>query len=304
MDNFTLIIVSLVIGLLLKRVKSLPENTPEILNQFVIYVSLPALILYQMPKLQLSSEALIPPLASWLLLLIAAGTTWLVCRLLNWSKQITACLMLVVPLGNTSFVGLPLLESLIGEPALVYGILYDQLGSFIALSSYGLLICALYSGDTVTLKSTTKRIITFPPFISLIFAIVVAPFLAPYGVLDHAQTTLKRLADTLVPVVLVAVGLQWQLKLEREKLKPIAFGLTFKLLAMPAIAWLVLSQWQGKQLDVMAQVIVLEAGMAPMITAGALAASHGYAPKMAASMVAYGLLLCLALVPAWYFVIS
>ena len=39
--------------------------------------------------------------------------------------------------------------------------------------------------------------------------------------------------------------------------------------------------------------------MPPMITAGALAASHRLAPDLAAAMVGYGVLLALASLPAW-----
>ena len=49
----------------------------------------------------------------------------------------------------------------------------------------------------------------------------------------------------------------------------------------------------------MARVTVLEAAMPSMVTAGALAIAHGLAPRLAAAMVGYGLLLSLATLPLW-----
>jgi predicted permease len=45
--------------------------------------------------------------------------------------------------------------------------------------------------------------------------------------------------------------------------------------------------------------VVLESAMPPMITAAALAISHNLAPRLAAAMVGYGILLSLATLPAW-----
>jgi len=44
---------------------------------------------------------------------------------------------------------------------------------------------------------------------------------------------------------------------------------------------------------------VLEAAMPSMVTAGALAIAHGLAPRLAAAMVGYGLLLSLLTLPLW-----
>ena len=49
----------------------------------------------------------------------------------------------------------------------------------------------------------------------------------------------------------------------------------------------------------MLQVNVLESAMPTMITAGALAIAHNLAPRLAAALVGYGILLSLVTLPAW-----
>lgn len=70
-----------------------------------------------------------------------------------------------------------------------------------------------------------------------------------------------------------------------------------KLAVMPALALLLVPvlNLHGS----MARVTVLEAAMPSMVTAGALAIAHGLAPRLAAAMVGYGLLLSLLTLPLW-----
>jgi len=108
---------------------------------------------------------------------------------------------------------------------------------------------------------------------------------------------LQRLSDALLPLAMLTIGLSVRFALPRDELRPLAVGLVLKLAAMPAIALLLvpLLNLHGP----MARVTVLEAAMPSMVTAGALAIAHGLAPRLAAAMVGYGLLLSLATLPLW-----
>ncbi len=49
MTNLVLVILCLIIGILLQRVKDMPENAPKALNTYLIYIVLPALALMHIP---------------------------------------------------------------------------------------------------------------------------------------------------------------------------------------------------------------------------------------------------------------
>jgi predicted permease len=98
------------------------------------------------------------------------------------------------------------------------------------------------------------------------------------------------------------VGLSIQLKLPRDEVKPLAIGLLLKLVLLPALA-LPLGLLFGMQ-GAMLQVNVLESAMPTMITAGALAIAHNLAPRLAAALVGYGILLSLLTLPAWAWVLQ
>src|SRR5690625_5558692 len=78
---------------------------------------------------------------------LTAFLVWLTARWLRWSRSVTGAMLLIVPLGNTSFMGIPLIEALLGTEALPYAILYDQFGTVIALNTYGVLVAAWYGGQ-------------------------------------------------------------------------------------------------------------------------------------------------------------
>lgn len=103
-------VLLLALGRLLDYLKIFPPGADKSLNLYVIYIALPALILRQVPGLAFSGEYLAPLIMPWLVLLFSGLLVFLLCRLLHWSREITGALLLMVPLGNTAFLGLPMVE--------------------------------------------------------------------------------------------------------------------------------------------------------------------------------------------------
>ncbi|KAF1013349.1 MAG: hypothetical protein GAK31_03498 [Stenotrophomonas maltophilia] len=85
-------------------------------------------------------------------------------------------------------------------------------------------------------------------------------------------------------------------------MRPLAVGLLLKLVVLPALA-LPLSWALGLQ-GLMLKANVLESAMPTMITAAALAISHRLAPRLAAALVGYGIVLSLLTLPAWMWVLG
>lgn len=293
-DAFALILAMLALGLVFQRLRVFPDNAAEVLNKVVLYVCLPASVLIYAPRLELGRDVLAVAAVPWLLLAATLALVSLATRLLKLRADEHAVLLLCVALGNTSFLGYPLVRALLGEDALPYAVIYDQFGAFLILSTFGLYVLARYGGDAKpTAGLVARRIATFPPFLALVFGLTLMPEAPPAWIAGGLQ----RLADALLPLVVLAIGLSLQLKLPRDELKPLAVGLALKLAVMPLIA-LGLAPLLGLT-AVQHDTVVLESAMPPMITAAALAISHRLAPGLAAAMVGYGILLSLLTLPAW-----
>jgi len=286
MENFALIFVAIFIGYIINKRDVFPKDTPIILNQFILYISLPAMALLQIPKLSFSFEVLVPIIVAWLVMGVSALVIFYISKILKFSKEVTGSLMLVGVLGNTSFVGIPVIQAYFGDSALPYILMYDQLGSFIMLSTYGTFISVYYSSaQDVNVKAIAIKIITFPPFLSLSIALFFI------GTTFHPIiiSVLSSLASTIVPLALVAVGLQLRFKLPKEDMSPFFSALGVKLILAPILAIFVsmIFSWEGKA----TLVSIMEAGMGPMITAGAVASMAGLAPRLSSAIVGYGTLI-------------
>ncbi|WP_312253500.1 AEC family transporter [Stenotrophomonas sp.] len=298
-DAFALILAMLGLGMLFARLRALPETAPETLNKVVLYVCLPAAVLTYVPRLHLDASLLGLMATPWLLMLATWALVSLATRAFGFARDVHAVLLICVALANSSFIGYPMVRALLGDAALPYAVVYDQFGTFLLLSTFGLLVLARYSGDRPpTARQVLGRIARFPPLWALVFALLLMPAQPPAWI----GTALKQLADAMLPLVMLAVGLSIQLRLRREELKPLAVGLLLKLLVLPALA-LPLSWLLGMQ-GLMLQANVLESAMPTMITAAALAISHRLAPRLAAALVGYGIVLSLVTLPAWMWVLG
>lgn len=298
MNNLLLLILCFLAGILLRRFNKMPDNAPATLNSFIIHVSLPALTLLYIHALKLSGDVLLIGLMAWLLFGLSAGFFILLGKALDMPRNTVGALILVGGLGNTSFFGLPMVEAFYGQTGITTAIIADQLGSFFALSILGITVAGIYSSGRPSARTIFKRIVLFPPFISLIVALL----LIPVEYADWFSVLLKRLGDTLAPLALLSVGLQLRLGHIAEHKRNLAIGLGFKLILAPLVIFLLYVPLLGAQGQTV-QVTLFEAAMPPMITAAIVASEHNLNPPLANLMVAVGLVLSFFTLTGWWWLL-
>lgn len=301
MNNYILLTACFVFGILLRRSGRLPDNAAAALNGFVVHVSLPALTLVYVHELKVDQALFIPVLMPWLMFALGCAFFYALGRLLNLPRATVGALTLTGSLANTSFIGLPMIETFYGPQGLGLGILIDQAGSYLVLSTFGVALASIYAArdSGVTLRGVAHKIARFAPFVAFVLAILLMPFQYP----EWLETLLKRLGGTLVPIALVSVGYQLRLSAVRGKLPLLAFGLGFKLFAMPALAVLVFAGLLGARGETL-QITVFESAMAPMIGAAIVALDHELDPPLVTLMVGIGIPLSFATVPLWWYLLK
>ncbi|MFA6062757.1 MAG: AEC family transporter [Gallionella sp.] len=298
MNNLLLLILCFVAGVLLRHFRRMPDNAPVTLNSFIIHISLPALTLFYIHQLKFSADMLLTGLMPWLVFGLSAGFFVLVGRWLKLPRATVGALILVGGLGNTSFFGLPMVEAFYGQSGLSTAIIADQLGSFFALSVLGITVAGIYSSGRPTAQQIFKRIALFPPFISLIIALL----LIPVEYAGWFTVLLKRLGDTLAPLALLSVGLQLRMGHIAEHRRNLALGVGFKLVLAPLAIFLLYVPLLGAHGQAI-QVTLFEAAMPSMITAAIVATDHDLDPPLANLMVAIGLILAFFTLTAWWWVL-
>jgi predicted permease len=296
-NNLILLIFCFIAGVLLHRYKRMPINAPAVLNRFIIHVSLPALTLFYVHDVKITSDVGLMVAMVWIFFALATVFFWLVGRWLNLPKSTVGALILTGGLGNTSYFGLPMIEAYYGHQGLATGIIIDQLGSFLVLSTLGITVAGIYSSGRPGVSEMLKRVVQFPPFIALAIALLLIPVDYPAWL----TFVLKRLGDTLAPLALVAVGFQLRLGHLRGNGQNLAIGLAFKLVLAPLVLFLLYVPLFGAH-GQWIQVTLFEAAMPPMITAAILATEHDLDPPLATLMVAVGLVISFATLTDWWWV--
>ncbi len=295
MSAFALLLGCLALGAVVARTARPPLGLAQGLNWWVINIALPALILDLIPQLQFETQFWFLVVSQWFVFAGAFVLFRMLGARLDWSRARIGALTLVCGLGNTSFMGYPLLEALRGRDGLALGVVADQLGCFIVLAVGGTLVAALYSGGHARPRAIARRVLLFPAFVALVVGTIAGQFGGWPSAIDDI---LQRIGSTLVPLALFSVGLRFRLQLGNGQSLPLVLGLGWKLILAPlcVLALGALAGVGGLSLSVS----VLQAGMAPMISAAILADQHNLEPPLANSVLGAGILLSLLTVPAWH----
>jgi predicted permease len=299
MSNLILLIFCFIAGVLLHRYKRMPVNTPAVLNSFILHISLPSLTLLYVHELHLSGDVALMVAMAWIYFALSVGFFWWIGRVMSLPRPTVGALMLTGGLGNTSFVGLPMVEAYYGHQGLASAIIVDQLGSFLVLSTLGITIAGVYSTGRPTVKEMAMRVLRFPPFFALIIALLLLPTTYP----DWFNIILKRMGDTLAPLALLSVGFQLRLGHLAGNGKKLAVGLGYKLVLAPLAIFLLYVPLLGAHGQAI-QITLFEAAMPPMITAAILATEHDLDPPFATLMVAVGLVLSFVTLTAWWWLMQ
>jgi malate permease and related proteins len=251
------------------------------------------------PGIEPDLDLLVPAAAAWGTVLLLAGFVWTAARVARLDAVTTGTLLLVVPLANSSFLGFPAVEALLGADHLPAAVVFDQLGSFLALATYGAVVAARYGhGASPSLGTTLRRVATFPPFV----AVVVAVAVMPVGLPGPVETLAGQLAATVTPLAMLAVGLR--LRLEPGGWRPglLAGALTLRLVVAPASVLAVAAMVGGS--GIAWSTSVLEAAMPPMVTASVVASEAGLDARLGARLVGVGVLASMATLPTWAWLVG
>jgi predicted permease len=295
MPNFILLIICFCAGMALCRSGKFPEDAHVTLNSVIIYLSLPALILLHLHGLHFSRELLYAAAMPWCLFLIGACLFFVVGRKTQLRLESMAALTLVGGLGNTSFVGIPMVEALHGDDGVPLAVIIDQAGTYLTLSTLGMLAVALYTSTGNSPWAAVRKIVTFPPFIAVCAAFLL--FYTDYP--GWLNVLLSRLSNTVAPLAVLSVGSQMRLAGVGNHLKPLGLGLLYKLFLCPLLvlaAYLILASPQEASES---HVILLESAMGPQIGAGIVAIQHNLDPEFVTLMIGVGTILALFTVPVW-----
>jgi predicted permease len=296
LENFALIVVCLLAGVVMLRLRLLPVGSHKSINAWIINLAMPALSLRYVPYIDWGYEYILPIIGPVLAWVGAVVFVKLYSRFNQIDKATKTAMLLTSALANTAFMGLPMITAFYGAEQLPIAIVFDQV-TFLFFSVLGVatLMKATATADmTHVYRRAVLKTLHFPPFVACMAGLILPHFVD----ISPANKLLEMLAATLSPMALFSIGMQLRLSGLRGELKHLVAAVGYKLIIAPLIVVLA-----ALALDVsgnQAKVSTMQASMPTHVTISLLTAEYGQNPNFCTLMVGVSILLSFATSSLWY----
>ena len=300
MVNFILIFFCISIGIVLSKAKILPADAHKSVNAWVLYVALPALSLRYIPEIEWNTHLLLHlmvPFVVWM-------GAWLFVQIYDRKKRLSAgsrtALLITCGLGNTAFIGYPMIAAFYGESEIHHAVVIDQL-TFILFATIGVITILRTAADhsqKITVQSLARKVFSFPPFVACLVALTIPHFID----ISVANPLLDKFVATMSPMALFSIGLQLKIGAIKHEWRLVAAGVTYKLILAPLMIFGLsfLLPTEGN----VARISIFEAGMSSHITAGLLASQYNLNPRYCSLVVGVGIVASFFTLSVWYWIMS
>jgi hypothetical protein len=279
-------------GVVARWVMRIPVKVSVWLNRYVVWLALPALILAKLPAIHIGTELAVPMVMAWTTIAASTCAVWVLGKKFAWPTSVVGALLLIVPLGNTSFLGIPVVTAILGKDHVPAALAFDQLGTFLALATWGSLVSGRLGSGAGNVRAVVKRLFTFPPFLALLLSLVVRS----HPVSPDVQRVLVDLGKTVAPVAMASIGMRVVPRWNTHLATPMLWGLGLKMVAAPLLV-ATATLFGGSFHQLGWSTSILEAGMPPMVTAGIVAISAGFDEELVTDVVGVGTVVALVILP-------
>jgi len=272
------------------------DQIRQALTGLVYYLLLPALVLNVLWHAPLSLDT--PRIA----LSAASGVigglllSWAICRKQQMPRAAVGTVMLAAAFPNATYLGLPVLEAVLGPAGRSVAIQYDLFACTPLLLTVGISV-AQYYGTHTTATHPAAAILKTPPLLAAILAVVLN--LAGVPLPDVIHNWLGLMGGAVSPLMLIALGLslRWD-TLRVTHAWPVFIVAVIQLALMPIWVWLA-AQLFGLSGNTLAGV-VLEAAMPSMVLGIVICDRYGLDTSLYAAAVTATTALSFITLPLWF----
>lgn len=205
--------------------------------------------------------------------------------------------MLTGGLASTAMLGYPMVSIVYGTEEMIRAVMLDQFGSFLILSTMGMLIVQWGSGLKMKVSTMTFSILKFPAFVALIIglALNLTHVHIPLQLVELVDIAGKSIAVTGIMIL----GLQTSFGNLSALKKEIALGLIVKLIVLPLTAAIIMLLFGVHNLTAVAQL-----ALPTLLSASVIATRYNLNPPLAALMPTMGLIPAIITLPMWIAIAS
>ena len=307
--------------------KLLPKNTSTYLGKFLFFVGAPFSIISFLRRANLDGYLLIAPITAWVAILVGAGLAWIwidlgvsderlraisrgvdfaghlehdpqnkaIMTTSSWENGTQGSFMFAMMIGNTGFLGFPVILSLVGAEYFPWALFYD-LSSVVGFNIFGTAI-ATYYGNTKKKRGwggTIKAILQSPA----IWASVLGYFVfRTMSLPEPIDQVVKNGGWVVVTLFLIMIGMQLSKLTSLKNLKQGFTCLAIKMLLTPLVVGTGLMFFGVTGAPRLSLVLLM--GMPPAFITTLLAETYKLDRDLAVTTVFLGCFCLLFTIPLW-----
>ncbi|ABR54325.1 Auxin Efflux Carrier [Methanococcus vannielii SB] len=301
MEIMYVIVFLILIGYFSRHFKILDEKDRMVLNKIVIYIAMPSTIFLSLIKNVTPAdlpEFMKLPFIILISTLICAILAYFVGKRLKLDNKSLGGFILVSSVGNTGFLGYPVILGFYGTEGLLRAIFCDMAAIFVSMF-LGTYIGVRVSGIK---KNVMLEVITFPPLLTAILSVLLVLINFELSNLPKFMVmSLEYMSNATIPLIMLSLGLSLSPKAAK-------FGLTYGILASifrmvisPLIAFPISESLLSNQLD--KQVAVMQSAMPSAMMPLVFAVIYDLDVKLVASACFISTVISLGVLPIIYMLI-
>jgi malate permease and related proteins len=280
----------------------LPKTVPTTLGQFLFWIGVPVGVVAFLRDAKLSGALWLAPAIAWVAIALGAALAWLWMRIrtrvkpadpLARDRPFQGSFLLASMVGNTGYLGYPIVLSLVGEKYFAWAIFYDLLGTLLGAYGLGVILAARLGNKSDRAPNWLLPIFKNPTLWCLGFGLWFRRVWLPVP----AERALQTFAWTGVALSLVLIGMRLSQIHSWKNWQPASVSLGIKMLVVPfAIAGLLspMDITRATQL-----VLVLQTAMPPAFATLVIAEAYDLDRDLAVTTLAMGSTGLLLTLPMW-----
>ena len=285
----------IIVGIIFSRTKVYHESWIEVLNKYALWIGFPALVIFSLMKLNLAEKSYTTfIILNSVFILASMVLVFPVCRIFNLSVHMKRTLFLILPFGNVSYLGIPVLYNVYGETILPEAAIISAIYVFWLLT-LAILLIEIYGENKVDLKKLGLSLAKNPLLLSVFIGLFIVVFKIKLP--EFANKTIELFANSVTAVVLFSLGMF----LGRHQIGKLKEWITVAVLTiatmivLPYIFYRILLLFPMENVDLKS--LIIDAAMPLGVTPYVLSVQYKLDTPLLTRVVVFGTIISVVVIP-------
>ncbi|KAA5806781.1 AEC family transporter [Thermoanaerobacterium thermosaccharolyticum] len=226
LQKISISIIVIFLGYAVKKMKFLPNETGKVLNNFIIYITLPASIAKVFFTTKVNTNLFVLTFFGFVLGVITFLIGFLIFKKTNLKRETKGTLMISLCGYNIGLFAFPFIQQIYGNNGLLHIAMFDMGNSFNVFGIAYIIAYAFSENDKLDIKKVLKKILYFIPFDTYIISFIlnIVGFKFP-GLIVNLVEQISLPNTTLA---LFVIGYFLDFNLDKDEIVSLVKGLIIK----------------------------------------------------------------------------